>query len=118
MELTYSLEELQKTVVTLSLPAEEQIHAMGGGNVGDEMAIDFDTFFVEKREMLLDAGLLTATQVAALEEIGQAFPSNKEMDVDFWLDQGRLFTDPLWDVIRAKAMIARTEMGLANAGSG
>ncbi len=37
------------------------------------------------------------------------------MDVDFWLDQGRLFTDPLWDVIREKAMIARAEMGLANA---
>ena len=51
----------------------------------------------------------------ALEELGQAFPSNKVMDLDFWLDQDRLFSDPQWALIREKAMIARGEMGLANA---
>ncbi|WP_373549378.1 hypothetical protein [Haliscomenobacter sp.] len=115
MERNYAFEELQKTVIILSLPAAEQIHAMGGGYVGDEMAIDYHTYFTDNRVQLLEDGLLTEAQVVALEELGRAFPSNKVMDVDFWLDQGRLFSDPQWDLIREKAMIACSEMGLANA---
>lgn len=114
MDLEYVFETLQKTVIILSLPAEEQVHAMGGGHVGDEMAIDFSDFY-DYRDQLKAVGWLNANQIAALEEVGRAFPKNTEMDVDFWLDQDRLYTDPVWDAIRAKAAIARAEMGLANA---
>lgn len=51
MDLTYCFEELLKTIILLSLPAEEQIHAMGGGHVGDEMAIEFFAFY-EYRDQL------------------------------------------------------------------
>ena len=41
------------------------------------------------------------------------FPDSKVVDEDFWFDQQRLYTDPYWEIIRNKAMAARTAMGLA-----
>ena len=37
------------------------------------------------------------------------------MDLYVWRDQDRLSSDQQWALIREKAMIARSEMGMANA---
>ncbi|MCB9349650.1 MAG: hypothetical protein H6573_19375 [Lewinellaceae bacterium] len=113
INLNYYFEELQKMVVILSSPADAQIEAMGYGNVGEEMAIDFNMSYPDKKAELTEAGLITKAEVAALEELDASFPDSKVVDEDFWFDQQRLYTDPYWEIIRNKAMAARTAMGLA-----
>lgn len=114
MALDNIFENLQITVVILSLPAEEQIKAMFGGKVGDELLVDFETYYCENRERLTTAGRLTPREAEVLEELNAAFPTEGQdsLEVGFYADQQHLFTHPLWEVIRNKAKAAREEMGL------
>lgn len=36
------------------------------------------------------------------------------MNLDFWFNQDRLLTGPVWEIIRAKAAIAGDEISLEN----
>lgn len=49
--LNYNYIELLKTIKTLSLPASEQKKIMGYGNVGEDMLIDFETYFTYMKEL-------------------------------------------------------------------
>lgn len=76
MPLPHILEQLQKTIIILSLPAEDQIHALGGNCVCDEMAIDFFSWYSDYRDQLEAGGWLNPNQIVALEDIARAFPKN------------------------------------------
>ena len=113
IDIDYYYEELRKTVVILSLPADEQIKAMGvAGDIGMEMLIDYETG-LDKCPALLEAGLLTPEQVVAFRSIQSAFPELEgEAWEDFYCWRERLYFAPYWDLIRSKAGEVRKVLGL------
>jgi hypothetical protein len=102
--IQYHFEELIKTIITLSSPAERQIFIIGIGHTGDEMVIDFDTHYKEHIDHYLSTGLLTLEHANSLKQYDD-FLSERcaGQPVEFFLDQLELKTNSIWAEIRIES---------------
>ena len=95
--------ELIKNLVTLSSESPRQIELIGFGAVADEMAIDFDTYYILSYQSYLDYKLLTIDQKTELDELNKYLEDRSgDRNPDFW-DDLKLDTNPDWDWVRYKA---------------
>lgn len=95
--------ELIKNLVTLSSSAEQQLEMTGIGAVCDEMALDFETYFILSYQAYLQVGLLTLDQAEQLKKLERYFDDRSgDKSPDFW-DESLLSTNPEWQIVREKA---------------
>lgn len=52
--LKYFYDELIMTLITMSLPADEQQYLVGAGCIGDEILEDFDDFYCMRRQLYIE----------------------------------------------------------------
>ncbi|KOR90383.1 hypothetical protein [Paenibacillus solani] len=99
--IQYHFEELIKTIITLSSPADRQIYIIDIGHTGDEMVIDFDTHYKDLLVYYLNTGLLTSEQAKSLKRYDD-FLNQKcaGQPVEFFLDRLELKTNNIWEEIR------------------
>ncbi|MGX5855975.1 hypothetical protein ACWKW6_20145 [Dyadobacter jiangsuensis] len=106
--------ELIKNLITLSSSAERQLEIMGIGAVCDEMALDFETYFILSYQAYLEVGFLTLDQVEQLKELERYFDDRSgDKSPDFW-DESLLSTNPDWQVVREKVGTALEMLGMQN----
>lgn len=100
----YFFQELIKNIITLSSPAEKQIYIIGIGHTGDEMVIDFDTFYSGHKNHYLELGLLTLEQLRSLENFNE-FLDEKCVNKsgEFFMSRSELKLNKTWDEIRCEA---------------
>lgn len=101
----FNFDELIKTILILSLPAKKQLEVMGFGNIGDEMAIDFGTYYNDCIDEFLEKNFINKNQKVYLDKINKFLDDRGGNDeyLDFWLDKEQLSIHPDWETIRKMA---------------
>jgi hypothetical protein len=95
--------ELIKTLITLSSDSERQFEIIGYGTVCDEMAEDFELYFILSVELYRKFNLLTNRQIEKLNELAFYFANRSEKrSLDFWNDY-LLETSAEWEIVRQMA---------------
>ncbi|RZK15883.1 MAG: hypothetical protein EOO56_21830 [Hymenobacter sp.] len=113
----WQFEELIKTLIIFTLPAEKQIEANGYGCVGDDLAADFDSYYCHIKNVLLAQCYINHAQYISLEAFDALL--NKYVGAkyyDFWCDPVRLATDENWEQIRISAKQVLDVMGKSHLG--
>jgi len=113
--IMYHFEEFIKALITLSLPAEKQIHIIGIGHTGDEMVIDFDTFYREHIDYYIKEGLISTKQ-AVLSEAFDNFLEAQCLNQppEFFLDRKVLKESQVWEDIRIETKKLLLELDRAD----
>jgi hypothetical protein len=101
--IKYFYEELIMSLITMSLPAEEQRHMIGIGCVGDEIFEDFSNFYVERRQFYIDNNVLNNEQIEMLDEFDRFLDKYDGHDEDFYWNIEQLKNNPLWEELRIQA---------------
>jgi hypothetical protein len=102
--LDWQFEELLKTLIIFTLPAEKQIEANGYGCVGDDLVVDFDSYYCCIKDVLLVKGYITQAQASSLDAFDTLLSKYTGAHYyDFWCDPVRLATDENWEEIRVNA---------------
>ena len=108
-DLKRNYTEFLKVLVVLSLSFEEQKKLYGSGNLGDELVIDFESYYVLKKESYVKAGFLKKEEVSIIDKLDEFIEwKTDEADNSFWLNTRH--SD--WDKIRALAKDALVKLGL------
>jgi len=108
----YKFDELLKTLITLSSPAERQIEICGIGCPGDEMANDFDSYYTHCRKLYAEQGLMAPTQFEAMDDLDRYLESRSGQNYSgFWEDTASLFSHPDWEEIRSLARSCLRSLG-------
>lgn len=113
----WQFEELLKTLIIFTLPAEKQIEANGYGCVGDDLTSDFDSYFCYIKNELLAKEYINQVQYSRLEAFDALL--NKYIGAeyyDFWCDTTRLATDEKWEEIRVNAQQVLVVLGKSHLG--
>ncbi|WP_059053618.1 hypothetical protein [Paenibacillus senegalimassiliensis] len=99
--IMYHFEEFIKALITLSLSAEKQIHIIGIGHTGDEMVIDFDTFYRDHIDSYIKEGLISTKQAVLLEAFDNFLEvQSLNQPPEFFLDRKILKESQVWEDIR------------------
>jgi hypothetical protein len=106
----YFYEKLIMSLITMSLPAEEQKYMIGIGCTGDEILEDFSNFYVERRQFYIDNKVLTNKQIGMFDEFDRLLDKYGEHDEDFYGDIEQLKNNPLWEELRVQAKIVITQV--------
>ncbi|GGK86942.1 hypothetical protein ACD591_19790 [Rufibacter glacialis] len=78
-------DELIKHLIVLSLPADYQKEYIGGGDTGDELALDFENYYILQKEQYLKYGLINHEQESQLDSIEAFFDERSGQEhLDFW----------------------------------
>ena len=110
----HDFDELIVALVTLSSSAERQKEICGVGCPGDEMAVDFETYYTHCRDRYEEHGILSAPQVEALDELDQYLEDRSgqsDSSEKFWLDPDALGSHPDWAEIRRLAHSCLVALG-------
>jgi len=101
MNLAWQYEQLLITLVSLKSDAVTQKKIYGLGCIGDEMVIDYDSYYTKIREYLLKYGYINNVEDDELKKLDD-FISMKsdENETSFWFE---LDSHPDWNKIRALA---------------
>jgi hypothetical protein len=76
---------LLKHLIILSLPADYQKEYMGFGLTGDELALDFDTYYTLHKEQYLKEEFINQEQKIMLDALESFFEVRSgEHNEDFW----------------------------------
>lgn len=104
-ELENNFKELIKNLIILSLPVKEQLDIMGYGCIGDEMAIDFGTYYSDRINEYIRNNIIDKEQKKYIDKIEDFFNERggKDEYMGFWLDNEELSTNSDWDKIRDMA---------------
>jgi midasin (ATPase involved in ribosome maturation) len=113
--IPWHFDELIKTLLLLSKPAEEQIRLTGLGQTGTDLAEDFDWHYTKSISDFRKKDLIDAQQEAVLNTLQQFIvaryvPENS----DFWEDDELLSTHPDWEEIRKLANHCLVALGKAH----
>jgi len=112
--VNFNFWELIKVLVTLSSSANRQKEIIGFGEVADEMAIDFESYYTLNFQSYLDNGLLTEAQVAKLNLLDKFLEDRSgENMIEFWNDDF-LDSHPDWEKVRIMAKEILKEMNYDN----
>jgi hypothetical protein len=99
--IKYHYDELLKLLITISSESKIQLEAHGIGNAEEEMATDLLTHFIEYKDELISAELITIDHAKAISEIDSFFSSHdNDEDELFW---SGIETHPDWDILRRMA---------------
>jgi hypothetical protein len=99
----WKFSELIKNLIILSSDAQKQIELSGFGDVADEMAIDFGTYYTLSLQSYLNFNLITIEQKQELDELDKYLDDRSgDKNPDFW-DDSKLDINPEWELIRLKA---------------
>ncbi|MGE5329840.1 MAG: hypothetical protein ACM3UU_12100 [Ignavibacteriales bacterium] len=101
--LKYYYEELIMSLITMSLPAEEQKDIIGIGCLGDEMLNDFDDFYRMRRQTYIDNKVFDGRQLKILDEFNEFLDKFNGQNEDFYWDIEELKNNPLWAALREEA---------------
>ena len=115
--LKYNFRQLIQNLITLASTAERQKEIIGVGWVCQEMAEDYDSYFVfqgNKGQNYLNLGLLTEEQVSELNHLETLFVRlSKNPDDEFWDDE-QLSTNKNWEEVRNLARRILTLLKMEN----
>lgn len=105
--IQYHFDELLKTLIILSSPAEKQKYIMGFGNVGEDMLVDFDSHFNgDMGNHYVETGLLSVNQVKKLEEYDRFIDKKcKGQTTDVFTNFDELKNNSIWEEIRTETDI-------------
>ncbi|GGA16717.1 hypothetical protein GCM10008018_71440 [Paenibacillus marchantiophytorum] len=100
----YHYDELIKSLVTLSSPAEKQKYIMGYGHVGDDMIIEFENHYnLGMADYYFDIGLFTDNQLQKIDDYDKFLDEKSgEQELDFFTDFDQLNSNPIWEEIRVE----------------
>ncbi|MDG0876187.1 hypothetical protein L5D93_28755 [Paenibacillus thiaminolyticus] len=102
--ITYYHEELIMTLIIISSDAEKQIEIMGFGNVGDDMMIDFETYYSNYREVYIATSRFNQDEIVLLDEIDEYLSDfTRNNSSELFIDQDELVNNPKWEMTRQKA---------------
>lgn len=102
--IQYHFDELLKTLIILSSPAEKQKYIMGFGNVGEDMLVDFDSHFNGvMANHYVETGFLSINEVKRLEEY-DSFLDKKcnGQTTDVFINFDELKNNLVWKEIRTE----------------
>ncbi len=100
--LNRQFEELVITLIAMTLPVKLQKNYYGIGFAGDEMAIDFETYYTLNRSQFVESNLIDKAAAEALDEIDNLLDFwTDEKEESFWFEIDQYQSD--WDVLRNKA---------------
>ncbi len=108
--LKYFYDELIMTLITLSLPADEQQYMVGIGCIGDEILEDFDNFYRLRREFFIEKKLFNEEQLKLLDEFNVFLDKYNGHDQDFYWNIEELRNNPLWEELRHESKKVLTEV--------
>ncbi len=101
--IDYLYSELIITLVVFSLPGKRQCEITGFGCVGEEILIDFDNYYLEKKEVYINNGLLNPRQIKQLDRFAVYLEQFDGRDEDFYWDREVLENHPLWEELRIES---------------
>ncbi len=102
--LSWQFEELVKTLLTLSSPAEKQREICGISCPGDDMANDFDSYYTLCKSQYIDRGYLTSLQIEALDKLDKFLEDRSGQQYEeFWCNSTSLDQHKDWETIRELA---------------
>lgn len=106
--------ELIKCLILLSSEYNEQCKITRIGDVADEMAIDFETYYTEAKREYVKCGLITEDTQNKLEELDEFIEARSgSKNPNFWTDDA-LKENSDWNLIREYAKEILTSMGYQN----
>lgn len=106
--------EFVKTLVTLSIPAIKQKEILGYGEVADEMAIDFETYYTLNIEKYKTHQLLNSNHESKLNILDKFLDdrSGNKMP-EFW-NNNVLDSHPDWEKVREMAKDILSSLNFQN----
>ena len=108
--IKWQFQELIKTLIALSLPAEKQIEIYGIGLAGDEMLEDFHSYYVLIKSSLIERGFVTSDAEQILNQIDSFTDKlSDEKEEDFW---DELDIHEEWQELRTMAKNALISIGM------
>lgn len=107
--LIYFYEELIISLVVLSLPGERQCEITGIGCVGDEILIDFETYYTHVKNEYIEYNLLNLEEIKLLNNFEVYLKKFDNLDEDFYWDRDQIINHLLWQELRieAKSLLSR-----------
>lgn len=105
-------DELVKTLIVLSAPADRQKEICGYGCPGDDMANDFDEYYTQARNLYVEHDLLTSEQLKVLDELDRYLEGRSgQWNAEFWQEPSSLTSHPDWESIRGLANACLVGLG-------
>ncbi|HHY72089.1 MAG TPA: hypothetical protein GX497_02450 [Bacillus bacterium] len=102
--IQYHFDELLKTLIILSSPAEKQKDIMGFGNVGEDMLVDFESHFNGViANHYVETGFLSANEIKKLEEYDRFLDKKCNGQViEVFTNFDKLKNNSVWEEIRTE----------------
>jgi len=101
--IDYLYSELIITLVVFSLPGKRQCEITGFGCVGEEILIDFENYYTEKKEVYIENGLLNPRQIEQLDQFSVYLEQFNGRNDDFYWDHEVIANHPLWENLRTES---------------
>ncbi len=112
--IRWQFNELIKTLIAISLPADKQRQIYGIGLVGDEMVEDFYTYFTLIKDSLIERGFINQSAQTILDQIDNYTDVlSNEKNEDFW-DEIEIHEE--WEKLRTMAKEALINLEKENLG--
>lgn len=108
--LIHFYEELIISLVVLSLPGERQCHITGIGCVGDEILIDFDTYYTYVKREYKEYNILNLEEIKLLDEFEKYLKKFDNLDDEFYWDRIQISNHPLWEELRVEAKLLLSKL--------
>jgi hypothetical protein len=101
--LSYFYEELIISLVVLSLSGERQCEITGVGCVGDEILIDFETYYSNVKKEYIEYNFFNLDEIKILDDFDTYLKKFDNLDDDFYWDRDQIKNHPLWEELRVEA---------------
>jgi len=98
--IKWHFDELLKTLITLSSPADRQAEIMGFGNANSEMVEDFVWHYIETKDDLTTELILIEPQTIVLDNITKLIDKHSGKPEDNFWNPEQLKTHSDWTTIR------------------
>lgn len=111
--LMWQLEELIKTLITMSLPYDGQKNFYGIGVTSEEMLEDFYSYYTLNKDRFSERELIDDETRNLLDNIDSLTDKwSAEKEEDFWFEMEKYQNE--WDILRKKANLILTKMNKGN----
>lgn len=110
--MEWQLEELIITLISISLPSNEQTNIYGIGIASDEMIEDINSYFTLNKERFLQFGLLNKTEINEINRIEEELDLMlQELKEEDWFD---ISSNNRWKNCRLLARDILNKIGKGN----
>jgi len=98
----YLYEELIISLVVLSLPGERQCEITGIGCVGDEILIDFESYYTHVKKQYIEYSIFNSEEIKLLDNFELYLKKFNNLYEDFYWDRNQIINHPLWQELRVE----------------